>query len=116
ITAHPKYNAIPIMYVTAKVSSNDIHEGFNSGAYDYIKKPFNTVELENRVKKALENSKHTNSLKTKAISADMVFEQIRDGILITDSQFIITKANPACTSLLGYTTENLKGTLISDII
>ena len=44
---------IPIILVTAKVAADDIRIGFEAGAFDYIKKPFNKVELLARVKTAL---------------------------------------------------------------
>jgi DNA-binding response OmpR family regulator len=50
-TAH-----IPIILVTAKIEAEDTKEGLEAGAFDYIKKPFNRVELLARVKSALKLS------------------------------------------------------------
>jgi two-component system cell cycle response regulator len=47
---------IPIILVTAKSGPEDIKEGLEAGAFDYIKKPFNRVELMARVKSALKLS------------------------------------------------------------
>ncbi|MFN4110825.1 MAG: response regulator [Ignavibacteria bacterium] len=44
---------IPIILVTAKVESNDVAEGLKVGAFDYIKKPFDKVELIARINSAL---------------------------------------------------------------
>ncbi len=44
---------IPIILVTAKIEAEDIKEGLGAGAFDYIKKPFNRIELLARVKSAL---------------------------------------------------------------
>ena len=44
---------IPIIMLTALNSSEDIKKGFEVGAYDYIKKPFNKEELLARVKSAI---------------------------------------------------------------
>jgi len=44
---------IPIILVTAKIEAEDIKEGLEAGAFDYIKKPFNRIELLARVKSAL---------------------------------------------------------------
>lgn len=44
---------IPIILVTALNSSEDTQKGFDSGAFDFIKKPFNKIELLSRVKAAL---------------------------------------------------------------
>jgi len=46
------YN-IPIIFLTAKNSENDILEGFEAGADDYITKPFSMAELKARIKAVL---------------------------------------------------------------
>ena len=51
-----KTSAIPIILVTAKTDVEDTKEGLDAGAYGYIKKPFNKVELLARVKSALKLS------------------------------------------------------------
>lgn len=47
---------IPIILVTARAGAEDTKEGLEAGAFDYIKKPFNRVELMARVKSALKLS------------------------------------------------------------
>ena len=47
---------IPIILVTAKSDAEDTKEGLGAGAFDYIKKPFNRVELLARVHSALKLS------------------------------------------------------------
>lgn len=47
---------IPIILVTAKAGAEDTKEGLEAGAFDYVKKPFNRVELMARVKSALKLS------------------------------------------------------------
>lgn len=47
---------IPIILVTAKSDAEDTKEGLEAGAFDYIKKPFNRVELLARVHSALKVS------------------------------------------------------------
>jgi two-component system, OmpR family, alkaline phosphatase synthesis response regulator PhoP len=50
-TAH-----IPIIFVTAKDTENDMLHGFNIGADDYISKPFHLSEVSARVKAVLRRS------------------------------------------------------------
>ena len=52
----PSTKDIPIILVTAKSGAEDTKEGLEAGAYDYIKKPFNRIELLARVKSALKLS------------------------------------------------------------
>jgi len=45
---------VPIIFLSAKSETDDILQGFSSGAVDYITKPFNRIELLARVKTHLE--------------------------------------------------------------
>jgi len=53
---------IPIILVTAKAGADDMKEGLEAGAFDYIKKPFNRTELMARVKSALKLSEANKQL------------------------------------------------------
>ena len=44
---------IPIIFLTSKVTHQDIIEGLKAGAIDYVKKPFNFEELLQRIKNHL---------------------------------------------------------------
>lgn len=59
----------PVIFVTAKTDSQDKIKGLRLGADDYITKPFNTVELVERVKAVLR--------RTKAEKNDFTFDGIR---------------------------------------
>lgn len=52
----PASKDIPIILVTAKSGAEDTKEGLEAGAFDYIKKPFNRIELLARVNSALKLS------------------------------------------------------------
>ena len=56
LVSEPTTKDIPIILVTAKSGAEDTKEGLEAGAFDYIKKPFNRVELLARVKSALKLS------------------------------------------------------------
>ena len=45
----PATAEIPVIFLTAKVETDDIVKGFELGAVDYVTKPFNTTELLKRV-------------------------------------------------------------------
>lgn len=67
---------IPIILVTAKIEAEDIKEGLEAGAFDYIKKPFNRIELLARVKSAVKLSDARRQLieaeKSKLFAATVV--------------------------------------------
>jgi DNA-binding response OmpR family regulator len=56
LVSNPSTVNIPIILVTAKAGAEDTKEGLGAGAFDYIKKPFNKVELLARVNSALKLS------------------------------------------------------------
>ena len=62
---------IPTIFLTAKDEEDDIVEGLNVGAEDYITKPFSTKELMARVNRILLRTKKQSIIKIKDISFDM---------------------------------------------
>jgi len=52
----------PVIYITAKDSTQDLLEGFERGGDDYITKPFNIDELKARVKAVLKRYKKENKI------------------------------------------------------
>ncbi len=52
----------PVIYVSAKDSSDNILEGFESGGDDYITKPFNIEELKARVKALIKRSSNNQEI------------------------------------------------------
>ena len=61
VVDNEKTRHIPVILLTALTGPEDIEEGLQSGAFDYIKKPFNKVELLARIKSALRFSE-TNKI------------------------------------------------------
>jgi DNA-binding response OmpR family regulator len=53
LTEDPLTQRIPIILVTARSGAEDTKEGLEAGAFDYIKKPFNKIELLARINSAL---------------------------------------------------------------
>jgi two-component system, OmpR family, alkaline phosphatase synthesis response regulator PhoP len=83
---------IPIIFLTAKDTENDILTGFSLGADDYISKPFSVNELTARVKAVLKrsyNDKVTNNsiLQFNGINLDTV----RKRLIINDERVELTK-------------------------
>lgn len=59
----------PVIYVSAKDSSDEILEGFDRGGDDYITKPFNLAELKARVKALIKRTQKVQDIiKIKDIS------------------------------------------------
>lgn len=54
---------IPVIMLTARTLSKDLERGFNVGAFDYIEKPFDKVELLARIKSALKLKQSKDEIK-----------------------------------------------------
>ena len=53
ISSKEQTKMIPLILLTALTDADNIKEGLQSGAFDYIKKPFNKIELFARIQSAL---------------------------------------------------------------
>jgi two-component system cell cycle response regulator len=53
IKAEPRLADIPVVFVTARVTTEDVVEGLRLGAHDYLRKPFESSELLARVHAAV---------------------------------------------------------------
>jgi len=61
--------AVPIIFLTARSTENDLLTGFNLGADDYITKPFSINEVSARVKAVLSRSKSNSDTKAETIDS-----------------------------------------------
>jgi len=84
LSADPTTATIPIIIITAKTEIKDLELGLDSGAYDYIKKPFQSAELKARVKAALRFKKSQESLLEAKRNLEAMNEELAQ-LAITDS-------------------------------
>ncbi len=66
-----KYKNIPTIFLTAKDEEDDIVRGLESGAEDYVTKPFSTRELMARINKILVKEKKNLIVMVKDIKFDL---------------------------------------------
>lgn len=59
--------ALPIIFLTARSAVNDVVEGFELGANDYLRKPFSMLELIARIKALVNRSVSTKREETNSI-------------------------------------------------
>lgn len=94
-------NNVPVIFLTAKDTENDILTGFSLGADDYITKPFSVNELTARVKAVL---KRTNTAKGKSQSiakfGDLEIDTARKRVIIDDKKVDLTKKEYEILKLL----------------
>ena len=83
---------IPVIFLTAKDTENDILTGFSLGADDYISKPFSVNELTARVKAILKRS-YTDKVSSNAIIQfnGIDLDTVRKRLIINDERVELTK-------------------------
>jgi DNA-binding response OmpR family regulator len=53
LRAHERTREVPIIFLTARAQKSDVARGLETGAGDYVTKPFSTADLRLRVQAAL---------------------------------------------------------------
>ena len=83
---------IPIIFLTARDTENDILTGFSLGADDYMAKPFSINELTARVKAVLKRAK-TEKIKESPVIrfGDLELDTARKRLIINNQKVELTK-------------------------
>jgi two-component system, sensor histidine kinase and response regulator len=68
IVKDPELKNIPVIMVTAKTGSSDLQDAMDKGAFEYIKKPIDDIELLARVRAALRYKKQEDRLRELLLS------------------------------------------------
>jgi two-component system alkaline phosphatase synthesis response regulator PhoP len=85
-------NPIPIIFLTAKDTENDLLTGFSLGADDYISKPFSLNELTARVKAVLKRSESGKSNSKVPVNyGDVELDTVRKRVIIDNEKIELTR-------------------------
>jgi DNA-binding response OmpR family regulator len=60
LRSKPQFQALPIMFLTAKRQEIDVDRGFSAGVDDYVVKPFSPRELVRRIEALLARTRSTS--------------------------------------------------------
>lgn len=84
------YNEVPVIFLTAKDTENDLLSGFSLGADDYITKPFSVNELIARVRAVLKRTE--SSARKKMLKfGEIELDNVRKRVLIDKEKVDLTK-------------------------
>src|SRR5690554_986844 len=103
-------NMIPLIFLTAKDTENDMLTGFSVGADDYISKPFSIKEVIARIKaviKRLDKISAVNKTSRKLIFDDIVIDLEVKEMTIKGEVIILTKTEFEILALLAENTERV---------
>ena len=84
-------NQIPIIFLTAKDTENDMLTGFSVGGDDYISKPFSIKEVIARVKAAAKRLNQMPKKNRKLVFENLVIDYKSKELIIDDKKITLTK-------------------------
>ena len=94
-------NDVPIIFLTAKNTENDMLTGFSVGGDDYISKPFSIKAVIARVKAVLKRQNSTScNVDNKIVAGDVVIDLELKEVLIGTEKVILTKIEFEILALL----------------
>ena len=101
---------VPIVFLTAKVQKEDVLEGFDKGADDYITKPFSMEELVKRVEAIMRRVRGKKNRESSMYTIGRcTFETQKQLLVIGDKQTkLTTKENELLALLCSHANEILK--------
>lgn len=104
LRADPRTAALPVLLLSARAGREDAIDGFESGADDYLVKPFAAADLLARVRAALRlarlRERHTRW-------SEGLVDSLQDAFFVCDEDGTIIRVNAAFADVLGYGPEGL---------
>ena len=87
-----EFTDVPIIMLTAKVKESDILRGFDSGADDYITKPFSSKELLVRVRAVIKRARGAQAAPTESeiICGDLHIDLARHRVKVGEREIHLT--------------------------
>ena len=91
LRADPTLKKVPVIFLTAKAEENDRIQGLESGADDYVSKPFGTKELVLRVQSILRRTSEGKPVELKMLSAgDIAMDVVRHEVSLHGQPLVLT--------------------------
>jgi PAS domain S-box-containing protein len=112
----PQLADVPIVMISALDDRDSRLEGITAGADDFITKPFDSLELEARIRTITSLNRYRRLLAERS-RFDQLIDLAPDGFLLIHTDGRISRTNAAMLSLLGVTSDaELVGSPIESIL
>ncbi len=97
-----KESMVPVIVLSARYDELDKVRALDSGANDYVTKPFGTAELQARIRSALRNSNPFagNTLQGKMVSGDLVIDYDERKVFVAAEEVHLTQTEYNIVALL----------------
>ncbi len=86
IKKQDRFKDLPVIFLTAKTDSGSLIKGFELGAKDYVRKPFNTKELNVRVNNHLETYKLIKRLELSYKNLEKLLDTQANIVILTNGE------------------------------
>jgi two-component system, cell cycle sensor histidine kinase and response regulator CckA len=106
---------IPVIFLTAKIETEDILKGFFIGGIDYITKPFRKEELLARVSTHVKLQKTQKALGESEKKLRNLVQNSEDGIILLNEEGLLIEWNPKMEKLTGLFFDEVNQILFTDI-
>ena len=103
---------IPSIYITSLHTSNDMKKGFDSGADDYIKKPFQLSELNLRINN-IKRLRQIENLELRVLNSNISYDYETKEIIKGKEQIYLSKTE---AKIFEYFLKNINKTVSIDEI
>jgi DNA-binding response OmpR family regulator len=106
-TLRAKGNQIPIIFLTAKDTENDMLTGFSVGGDDYISKPFSIKEVTARIKAVIKSLQKKKKKNRQLIFDNLVIDFETKELMIDEKKITLTKTEFEILVLLAENPERM---------
>lgn len=113
---HPN---LPFILFTGKGSENVANEAISAGATDYLQKDHGTEQytiLANRIVNAVSQFRSQQAVEETREFYSTILDQASDFVMVVDEDAVIDYVSPPVQRVLGYSPDDLEGTVAFDII
>lgn len=118
-----RFPEVLVIVMTGEVTVESAVQALRKGAYDYLRKPFESMDLVNTVENALErlrleqqNRRAEEKLRESEERYRQLFENESDAVVVFDAETLkLEDANQAALELFGYSKEQFLKRIILDI-
>lgn len=104
----PRFAALPLLFLTAKGSTDDVVNGLDAGADDYVVKPFEVAELRARVQALLRRGIRENGTNARLQLHDLILDSDTYQVYVEDDAIQLTSTEHR---LLRYMMEHVNQAL-----